>query len=70
MNDHPLPDAVAALFPEMPDRNRIEEWLTGELQQALQRLKAGPVVPTIDIAPGERLDLALDGVGEVAMTAA
>jgi len=50
LNDHPLPDAVAALFPEMPDRNRIEEWLTCELQQALQRLKAGPVVPTIDMA--------------------
>lgn len=50
MNHHPLPDAVAALFPEMPDRNRIEEWLSGELQQALQRLKAGPVVPTIDMA--------------------
>lgn len=30
----------------------------------------GSVVPTIDIAPGERLDFALDGVGEVAMTAA
>jgi 2-keto-4-pentenoate hydratase len=30
----------------------------------------GSVVPTIDIAPGERLDFALEGVGEVAMTAA
>jgi len=50
LNHHPLPDAVAALFPGTPDRNRIEEWLTGELQQALQRLKAGPVVPTIDMA--------------------
>jgi 2-keto-4-pentenoate hydratase len=30
----------------------------------------GSVVPTIDIAPGERLDFALDGIGEVSMTAA
>jgi glutamate/tyrosine decarboxylase-like PLP-dependent enzyme len=46
----PLPDAVAALFPEAPERRRVEEWLTGELQQALLRLKAGPVAPTIDMA--------------------
>jgi glutamate/tyrosine decarboxylase-like PLP-dependent enzyme len=51
MLNHPaLPDAVAALFPEAPDRNRIDTWLTGELQQALLRLKAGPVAPTIDMA--------------------
>ncbi|HZT47260.1 MAG TPA: fumarylacetoacetate hydrolase family protein [Hyphomicrobiaceae bacterium] len=30
----------------------------------------GSVVPTIDIAPGERLDFVLDGVGSVSMTAA
>jgi 2-keto-4-pentenoate hydratase len=30
----------------------------------------GSVVPTIDIAPGERLDFALDGVGEASMTGA
>jgi 2-keto-4-pentenoate hydratase len=30
----------------------------------------GSVVTTVDIAPGERLDFALDGVGEVSMTAA
>jgi 2-keto-4-pentenoate hydratase len=30
----------------------------------------GSVVPTVDIAPGERLDFALDGIGEVSMTAA
>jgi glutamate/tyrosine decarboxylase-like PLP-dependent enzyme len=45
-----LPDPIASLFPAEPDRNRIENWLTQELQQALQRLKAGPVVPTIDMA--------------------
>ena len=30
----------------------------------------GSVVPTVDIAPGERLDFALEGVGEASMTAA
>jgi 2-keto-4-pentenoate hydratase len=30
----------------------------------------GSVVTTVDIAPGERLDFTLDGVGEVSMTAA
>jgi 2-keto-4-pentenoate hydratase len=30
----------------------------------------GSVVPTIDIAPGERLDFALDGIGDATMTAA
>jgi glutamate/tyrosine decarboxylase-like PLP-dependent enzyme len=45
-----LPDPIASLFPAEPDRNRIENWLTQELQQALLRLKAGPVVPTIDMA--------------------
>ena len=30
----------------------------------------GSVMVTVDIAPGERLDFALDGVGEVSMTAA
>ena len=29
----------------------------------------GSVMPTVDIAPGERLDFALDGVGETTLTA-
>jgi 2-oxo-3-hexenedioate decarboxylase/2-keto-4-pentenoate hydratase len=29
----------------------------------------GSVIPTVDIAPGERLDFALDGIGETSMTA-
>jgi glutamate/tyrosine decarboxylase-like PLP-dependent enzyme len=43
------PDPVAALFPSASDRNRVEEWLTGELQRALLRIQAGPVSPTIDM---------------------
>jgi 2-keto-4-pentenoate hydratase len=42
----------------------------GRLMTAGMVVITGSVVPTIDIAPGERLDFALDGVGEVAMTAA
>jgi hypothetical protein len=29
----------------------------------------GNVIPTVDIAVGERLDFALDGVGETSVTA-
>jgi glutamate/tyrosine decarboxylase-like PLP-dependent enzyme len=46
----PLPDATAALFPAAPERSRVEEWLTGELQRALLRIQAGPVTPTVDMA--------------------
>jgi glutamate/tyrosine decarboxylase-like PLP-dependent enzyme len=44
-----LPDAIPALFPNASDRARIGSWLTLELEQALQRLQAGPVAPTLDI---------------------
>jgi glutamate/tyrosine decarboxylase-like PLP-dependent enzyme len=50
LNQYPLPDAAAALFPKAPERGRIEEWLNGELQRALLRIQAGPVTPTIDMA--------------------
>jgi glutamate/tyrosine decarboxylase-like PLP-dependent enzyme len=50
LNQHPLPDAAAALFPKAPERGRVEEWLNGELQRALLRIQAGPVTPTIDMA--------------------
>jgi glutamate/tyrosine decarboxylase-like PLP-dependent enzyme len=48
-NQHPLPDASTALFPGAAERIRIDQWLTGELQGALRRIQAGPVVPTIDM---------------------
>ncbi len=50
MNQNPLPGAAPALFPRAAERNRVEEWLSGELQGALQRIQAGPVTPTIDMA--------------------
>jgi glutamate/tyrosine decarboxylase-like PLP-dependent enzyme len=50
LNQNPLPQAAAALFPSAAERNRVEEWLTGELQRALLRIQAGPVTPTIDMA--------------------
>jgi glutamate/tyrosine decarboxylase-like PLP-dependent enzyme len=50
LDQNPLPEAAAALFPEAAERNRVEEWLTGELQRALLRIQAGPVTPTIDMS--------------------
>jgi len=50
LNQNPLPGAAPALFPRAAERNRVEEWLSGELQGALQRIQAGRVTPTIDMA--------------------
>lgn len=49
MNQNPLPDAIAALFPPQAERAQIEAWLSIELQRALARIQAGPVTPTIDM---------------------
>jgi glutamate/tyrosine decarboxylase-like PLP-dependent enzyme len=49
LNQNPLPGAAPALFPRAAERNRVEEWLSGELQRALQRIQAGRVTPTIDM---------------------
>ena len=49
MNQKPLPDAVAALFPNASDRERIGSWLNLELEAALQRIQAGPVAPASDV---------------------
>jgi len=56
MSAAPLAAAVPALLPSADERRRIEDWLTGELLDALTRLQAGPVTPTIDIA-GFRAEL-------------
>jgi glutamate/tyrosine decarboxylase-like PLP-dependent enzyme len=45
-----LPGAVAALFPTLAERRRTEDQLTLLLTEALERLQAGPVTPTLDIA--------------------
>jgi aromatic-L-amino-acid decarboxylase len=44
-----LPNAVAALFPPADERARIGAWLNTELENALQRVQAGPVTPTVDM---------------------
>jgi glutamate/tyrosine decarboxylase-like PLP-dependent enzyme len=49
LNPASIPDAIAALFPDPAERRRIGDWLTIELDAALQRVKAGPVTPTIDM---------------------
>ena len=49
MNQKPLPAAIPALFPNASDRARIDNWLTIELEAALQRIQKGPVAPTDDL---------------------
>ncbi|HEY2144864.1 MAG TPA: pyridoxal-dependent decarboxylase [Steroidobacteraceae bacterium] len=49
MKQRSLPAAIPALFPPASDRERISDWLTVELEAALTRVQAGPVVPTIDM---------------------
>ncbi len=51
-----LAGAVPGLFPAPSERRRIDDWLTGELLGALERLQAGPVTPSIDLA-GFRAEL-------------
>jgi aromatic-L-amino-acid decarboxylase len=47
---HPLPRAVAALFPSAAERKRLDDRLTEALIQSLSRVRAGPVTPTLDMA--------------------
>jgi glutamate/tyrosine decarboxylase-like PLP-dependent enzyme len=49
VSEHPLPRAVAALFPEARERHRIDTWLTEALLAALARLQSGAVAPTLDM---------------------
>jgi len=37
------------LFPQASERDRIGSWLQLELEQALRRVQAGPVTPTLDL---------------------
>ncbi len=50
MSPPALPEPVSALFPTAAERRRIEDWLSVNLSDALARLQAGPVSPTIDVA--------------------
>ena len=51
MSDSPaLRHPVATLFPDSGERERIDRWLTHQLTQALERVAAGPVTPTVDIS--------------------
>jgi aromatic-L-amino-acid decarboxylase len=44
----PLPEPVAALFPDAASREQIGHWLTDALEAASRRVHAGPVTPTLD----------------------
>jgi aromatic-L-amino-acid/L-tryptophan decarboxylase len=58
LNQQSLPDAIPALFPKASDRDRIGSWLQLELEQALRRVQAGPVTPTLDM---QKFRAELDG---------
>jgi glutamate/tyrosine decarboxylase-like PLP-dependent enzyme len=49
LKHQPLPDPVAALFPDAASREQVGRWLTDALEAALQRVQAGPVTPGIDV---------------------
>jgi glutamate/tyrosine decarboxylase-like PLP-dependent enzyme len=49
LTHQPLPDPVAALFPDAESRARVGRWLTEALEAALQRVQAGAVTPSIDL---------------------
>jgi glutamate/tyrosine decarboxylase-like PLP-dependent enzyme len=50
MTGRPLARATPALFPPPVERRRIDDWLTEALLAAAERVQAGPVTPTIDMA--------------------
>jgi hypothetical protein len=61
MNERPrLPAPVAALFPEVAEGIRTDDWLTQQLAAALGRVTAGPVMPTVDMPQFRRELAALD----------
>jgi glutamate/tyrosine decarboxylase-like PLP-dependent enzyme len=45
-----LPGAVAALFPSLAERTRLEGRLSEALREALARVRQGPVIPNLDMA--------------------
>jgi glutamate/tyrosine decarboxylase-like PLP-dependent enzyme len=57
VEDHPIPGPVAALFPQVAERESAEDHLTRALSAALERIQAGPVTPTLDL---ERFRAELD----------
>jgi glutamate/tyrosine decarboxylase-like PLP-dependent enzyme len=48
MGSSRLPPKVAALFPPLPERARIDAWLDAQLAAAAVRIRSGPVTPTVD----------------------
>jgi glutamate/tyrosine decarboxylase-like PLP-dependent enzyme len=50
MTNETLPPPVPALFPQREQRERVDDYLTRALADATERVKAGPVMPDIDMA--------------------
>jgi glutamate/tyrosine decarboxylase-like PLP-dependent enzyme len=56
VNSAALPRPNPALFPGAEQRTRVDGWLTEQLDQALTRIQAGLVTPTLDM-PSLRAEL-------------
>jgi aromatic-L-amino-acid/L-tryptophan decarboxylase len=50
VNRDALPGPSPVLFPGTEERGQVDDWLTEELEQALARLQAGLVTPTLDMS--------------------
>ncbi len=50
MTNETLPPPVPALFPQRDQRERVDDYLTRALADATERVKAGSVMPDIDMA--------------------
>ncbi len=50
MTNEAIPPPVPALFPPREQRERVDDYLTRALADATARIKAGPVMPDIDMA--------------------
>ena len=50
MTNETLRPPVPALFPQRDQRERVDDYLTRALADATERVKAGPVMPDIDMA--------------------
>jgi glutamate/tyrosine decarboxylase-like PLP-dependent enzyme len=46
---HDLPPAPAALFPDAAQGARTDDWLTAQIRLALARVSQGSVMPTVDL---------------------
>ncbi len=70
MTERPrLPAPVAALFPEAAEGLQTDDWLSRQIAAALNRVRQGPVMPSVDMRQFRRELAALDFAAPVAVPA-